>query len=69
LPNILAERFVVPELLQENANPDKLAEAVMSIVNDKIMLNDIRAEFTSMHELLRQNNEEKAAQAVLAYLP
>ena len=69
LPNILAERFVVPELLQDDANPDKLAEAIMRIVNDKIMLNDIRAEFTSMHELLRQNNEEKAAQAVLAYLP
>lgn len=68
LPNILAERFVVPELLQDNANSDKLAETIMGIVNDKMMLNDIRAEFTTMHELLRQNNEEKAAQAVLPYL-
>ena len=68
LPNILAERLVVPELLQDDANPDKLAEAIMATVNDKMTLNDIRAEFTSMHELLRQNNEEKAAQAVLPYL-
>src|SRR5690606_584519 len=26
LPNVLAERFVVPELLQHNATPEKLAE-------------------------------------------
>jgi lipid-A-disaccharide synthase len=68
LPNILAKRFVVPELLQEDANPTKLAETILNMVKDKKILNDIRVEFTSMHELLRQNNEEKAAQAVLAYL-
>jgi lipid-A-disaccharide synthase len=68
LPNILAERFVVPELLQDDANPTKLAETILNMVNDKSILNDIRVEFTGMHELLRQNNEEKAAQAVLAYL-
>lgn len=68
LPNILAGRFVVPELLQDDANPDKLTETIMTMVNDKLILNDIRVEFTQMHELLRQNNEEKAAQAVLAYL-
>jgi lipid-A-disaccharide synthase len=68
LPNILAQRFVVPELLQDDANPTKLAEAILNMVNDKAILDDIRGEFTVMHELLRQNNEEKAAQAVLAYL-
>lgn len=68
LPNILAKRFVVPELLQEDANPTKLAETILNMVKDKDILNDIRVEFTSMHELLRQNYEEKAAQAVLAYL-
>jgi lipid-A-disaccharide synthase len=68
LPNILGGRFVVPELLQDDANPDKLAETILNIVNNKALLNDIRAEFTSMHELLRQNNEDKAAQAVLEYL-
>ena len=68
LPNILAERFVVPELLQHDANPTKLAETILNIVNDKTILNDIRTEFTGMHEQLRQNNEEKAAQAVLTYL-
>jgi lipid-A-disaccharide synthase len=68
LPNILAKRFVVPELLQNDANPTKLAETILNMVNNKTILDDIRVEFTRMHELLRQNNEEKAAQSVLAYL-
>ena len=68
LPNILAKRFVVPELLQDDANPTKLAETILNMVNDKAIMDDIRIEFTGMHEILRQNNEEKAAQAVLAYL-
>ena len=68
LPNILAKRFVVPELLQDDANPTKLAETILNILNNKAIMDDIRIEFTGMHEMLRQNNEEKAAQAVLAYL-
>lgn len=68
LPNILAGRFVVPELLQDDANPDKLAETILNLVNNEALLNDIRTEFTNMHEVLRQNNEDKAAQAVLEYL-
>ena len=68
LPNILAGRFVVPELLQNDANPDNLANTIMNIVNDKNVLDEISGEFLRIHQLLRQNNEEKAAQAVLAYL-
>lgn len=68
LPNILAGRFVVPELLQHDATPAKLAETILRMVNDKAVIDDIRAEFTRIHELLKQNTEEKAADAVLAYL-
>ena len=59
---------MVPELLQHDANPTKLSETILNMVNDKNILDDITAEFTGMHEQLRQNNEEMAAQAVLAYL-
>lgn len=68
LPNILAQRFVVPELLQDDANPERVAETILRMLGDKLMLDDIRSEFTNMHENLRQDNAEKAAQAVLAYL-
>jgi lipid-A-disaccharide synthase len=68
LPNVLAGRFIVPELLQHAAIPEKLAEATLKLVNDKALMAEIRAEFTRMHESLRQDSQEKAAQAILAYL-
>ena len=68
LPNILAGRFIVPELLQNDANPEKLSTTILNMISDKTILNDIRTVFTGIHEQLRQNNDEKAAQAILAYL-
>ena len=69
LPNVLAERFVVPELLQHNATPEKVADAVLKFASDKALAADVDAEFTRMHEILRQNTQEKAAQTILSYLP
>jgi lipid-A-disaccharide synthase len=68
LPNILAGRFVVPELLQHDATPEKLAAATLKLISDRAMMDEIRAEFMRIHESLQQNTEEKAAQAILAYL-
>jgi len=68
LPNILAERFVVPELLQHDATPEKLSETLLQLVNDKAGCKKIRSEFMRIHKKLRQNSEEKAAKAVLEYL-
>ena len=69
LPNILAGKFVVPELLQGDATPEKLAEATIKLLNDSHYANEIKQEFTKIHHSLRQNTAEKAAAAVLAYLP
>jgi lipid-A-disaccharide synthase len=68
LPNILAGRFIVPELLQHDATPEKLTEAILKLVNDKDLMHEINVEFIRIHENLRQNTEEKAAKAILAYL-
>ncbi|HEY8355353.1 MAG TPA: lipid-A-disaccharide synthase [Methylophilaceae bacterium] len=68
LPNILANRFVVPELLQHDANPEKLTATTLRLLEDKALIDDIRTEFMRMHESLRQNTEEKAADAILSYL-
>lgn len=68
LPNVLAGRFVVPELLQQDATPEKLAEATLKLISDKALAQDIQQEFTRIHESLRQNTEEKAAQVVLSFL-
>jgi len=68
LPNILAGKFVVPELLQNEANAEKVAETVLKLVADKEAVAGIRREFENIHAMLRQNTEEKAAQAILGML-
>lgn len=68
LPNILAGKFVVPELLQDDATPEKVAEKVLAMVADKEAADDIRHEFEKIHRALRQNTGEKAAQAILGML-
>lgn len=68
LPNILAGRFVVPELLQDNSTPEKLAEAALKLISDSSYIAEIKAEFTKMHLSLRQNTAKKAALAILSHL-
>ena len=68
LPNILAGKFVVPELLQDESTPEKLADATNKLLADKEYLAEIQNEFTAIHHALRQNTAEKAAAAILAQL-
>lgn len=68
LPNILAGKFVVPELLQDDATPEKLANATLTLLADQDYLEIIKDEFTKIHLSLRQNTAEKAAHTILFYL-
>ena len=68
LPNILAGKFLVPELLQHEATPEKLADAVTRLLSDAENLKNIKQEFTQIHTSLKQNAAEKAANVVLSYL-
>jgi lipid-A-disaccharide synthase len=68
LPNILAGKSVVPELLQDKATPQALAEALMSMVSDKQRVAEIQREFEEIHHQLKQDAGEKAAQAVLGMI-
>ena len=69
LPNILCARFVVPELMQEDATPENLAQALLNLVNDKKAVKQLEQTFSALHETLRQNTAQKAAAAILPYLP
>ncbi|MDO9050346.1 MAG: lipid-A-disaccharide synthase [Methylotenera sp.] len=68
LPNILAGKLIVPELLQDDATPEKLAAAALMLIADKSKLEEIKTTFTAIHHSLRQNTAEKAATAILAHL-
>ncbi|MGA9394957.1 MAG: lipid-A-disaccharide synthase [Azonexus sp.] len=68
LPNILAGRFVVPEILQDEATPENLADALVKLYEDKENAEAVAEAFTDIHLQLRQNNAEKAAAAVVECL-
>lgn len=69
LPNVLANQFVVPELLQHDATPEKLTQVMNEMMADKNKLKFIKDTFTEMHHALKQDSALKAAEVVLSYLP
>lgn len=69
LPNILCERFVVPELLQDDATAENLAQALLNLHKDRDAVAQLEQTFTALHHTLRQNTAQKAAAAILPYLP
>lgn len=68
LPNVIAGRKVVPELLQQQASPENIADTLLRLVYDKEALAEVKREFSGIHERLRQNTAEKAAATILALL-
>ena len=66
MPNILAGERLVPELLQDQATPAALSAALLALLRDQAAQKRQVERFHDFHHLLRQNNAEKAADAVLS---
>ncbi|HEY9135292.1 MAG TPA: lipid-A-disaccharide synthase [Pseudomonadales bacterium] len=67
LPNLLANKMLVEELIQEKANVASLLPALENVLNnEKNKL--IKEEFTRLHQSIRCGGDEKAAAAVNALL-
>lgn len=64
LPNILCGEFVVPELLQDDATPEKLANALLDWLNHPQRIAQLKSRFAQMHETLRRPTGLLVAQAV-----
>ena len=64
LPNILCGEFVVPELLQDDATPSKLADALVDWLNKPNKVSQLKTRFAEMHETLRRPTGLLVAQAV-----
>ncbi|WBY03923.1 lipid-A-disaccharide synthase [Ramlibacter tataouinensis] len=64
LPNILAGDFVVPELLQHDASPEALAEAVLDWLRAPARMAAVREQFTVMHHQLRRDTARLATDAI-----
>ncbi|HNS91508.1 lipid-A-disaccharide synthase [Thauera sp. WB-2] len=68
LPNILCRETIVPELLQDEATPDRLAEAVADWLRDPARRAAAENRFRELHLSLRQDTARRAAEAILPYL-
>ncbi len=68
LPNILAGEFVVPELLQQDATPENLAQALLNAINDSVVRARVPQRFAAIHRELKRNAAEQAAKALLPLL-
>jgi len=64
LPNLLAGRELVPELLQERARVDALSAAVLRALGDDGARAELVAEFEALHRVLRRHASERAAEAL-----
>ncbi|MBK4714052.1 MULTISPECIES: lipid-A-disaccharide synthase [Tenebrionibacter/Tenebrionicola group] len=65
LPNLLAGRELVKELLQEECQPDNLAEALTALLDGGVKSLEIHDTFRKLHEKIRCKADEQAAAAVL----
>jgi lipid-A-disaccharide synthase len=65
LPNILAQEFVVPELLQDAATPQALADALWRQLDDEAHRAKLYQRFTDMHQTLLRDTAQESARAVL----
>ena len=66
LPNILAGEPLVPELIQHEATPARLAEALLALLDDRRHCERLRERFAAMHGGLRRDTARLAADAIMA---
>ncbi|HEY5763303.1 MAG TPA: lipid-A-disaccharide synthase, partial [Rhodocyclaceae bacterium] len=69
LPNVLAGELLAPEILQDQATPEALADALLALYEDRERRSTIISRFTEIHRELRQGTAERAANAILEGLP
>jgi len=68
LPNILLRDFAVPELLQRDASPEKIAAATFKWLDDPAACEALRVRFEAVHRELRRDTARLATDAIEAVL-
>ncbi|WGE89424.1 lipid-A-disaccharide synthase [Actinobacillus arthritidis] len=72
LPNLLADEMLVPELIQDECNPENLAWYLGNYLADDAdhikQRNELKQRFTELHKLIQCDADTQAAQAVVDVL-
>ena len=68
LPNILSGEFIVPEILQDDATPQALAQALGNWLDHKEARAALRHRFAEIHRTLAVGHEGRVIEALMPYL-
>jgi lipid-A-disaccharide synthase len=67
LPNVLAQKTIVPEFIQEDASPQQIALGLAKLISDQTLRDAQLTEFDAQYHQLKQNASELAADAILEW--
>ncbi len=65
IPNLLAGKAIVPELLQDEATPERLAEAATPLLSDRQSRQSMRETLLSLRATLQDGGSSRAAEEIL----
>ena len=68
LPNLLADRELVPELLQDAATPERLRQAMNKALTDQAYRDALKVSFTDIHQQLKRDASKLAFEAVMSVI-
>nr|WP_298055370.1 lipid-A-disaccharide synthase [uncultured Halomonas sp.] len=64
LPNLIAQETLVPELLQDAASPEAIADRLSAMLADDTSRHALETRFAEMHATLQRNASQRAAEAI-----
>ena len=68
LPNLLAGRALVPEVLQDDVTAESLGQPILRFLNDPALVATLMLEFSELHQQLRCGASERAAERIFELL-
>ncbi len=66
LPNLLADKRLVPEFIQQQATAENLGMALLNYLQHPTLVQQLTQQFTAIHQQLRCDASQQAARMVLA---
>lgn len=64
LPNLIAQETLVPELIQDAASPEAIADRLSAMLADDTSRHALETRFAEMHATLQRNASQRAAEAI-----
>ena len=68
LPNILLNKFLVPELLQSDATSENISSKAIEILKDASYRKNLLIQFTKIHHQLKQNTSDRLSKVILKFI-